>query len=90
MAVRFCGIQAMAQQLQAVRNEAMSLPTVDRAELALELLDSIDTQTSDGDAAEIEHAWIAEANRRYEQYLAGEVEAIPADEVFSNLRAKLN
>jgi hypothetical protein len=40
------------------------------------------------DEAEVEKAWIEEALRRRAELVSGEVEGIPAEEVFRELRAK--
>jgi putative addiction module component (TIGR02574 family) len=39
--------------------------------------------------AEVERAWEEEIRRRLEEYRAGEVQAIPAAEVFAEARARL-
>ncbi|MDN5864898.1 MAG: addiction module protein [Gammaproteobacteria bacterium] len=39
------------------------------------------------DPKRTEREWLAEANRRYQSYLRGEERAIPAADVFSELRA---
>ena len=46
------------------------------------LIDDLDP----GQDPEIEKLWIEEAERRYAQYLRGEVEAIPGDEVMAEAR----
>lgn len=54
--------------------------------MILHLLESIETRPK-ADPKEVERAWLAEASLRYEAYLrGGEEEAIPAEEVFSELR----
>ena len=65
--------------------QALALPRQDKARLVLELLDSMDEHAGFA-TPEIERAWIAEAERRYETYLRGEEKAIPAEEVFAELR----
>ena len=37
----------------------------------------------------VERAWLAEAERRYRDYRAGKTKAIPADEVFAHVKARL-
>jgi hypothetical protein len=39
--------------------------------------------------ADIENAWLEEAERRYKELKEGEVELIPAEEVFARARARL-
>ena len=64
--------------------QALELPLADRAELARQLLDSLeDISEEENDAL-----WAAEAERRYADFRAGKVKAIPADEVFARLRTR--
>jgi putative addiction module component (TIGR02574 family) len=56
-----------------------------RAKLALALVESLEPE-DEGDIAE---AWRVEAERRYEQFKRGEVQAIPGDEVFARIRSRL-
>jgi putative addiction module component (TIGR02574 family) len=74
----------MARKLDELVSEALDLPTTSRAELAKQLLESLDNLSE----SEIEKLWIEEAERRYEAYRAGEIKAVPADEVFARLRAR--
>jgi putative addiction module component (TIGR02574 family) len=64
--------------------EAMRLAPNERADLARELLVSLD----DLPESEVERLWLEEAERRRKAVLAGESELIPADEVFARIRAK--
>ncbi|MBI5331079.1 MAG: addiction module protein [Betaproteobacteria bacterium] len=57
----------------------------DRAKLAEQLLGSLDEPGE----AEVEKLWVEEARRRLAAYRAGQVEAIPADEVFRRALADL-
>jgi Putative addiction module component len=38
---------------------------------------------------EVEQAWIAEADRRYARYLAGETQSVPAADALARVRARL-
>jgi putative addiction module component (TIGR02574 family) len=71
---------------ETVEIEALSLPREDRARLVLHLLESIEERPS-SDPRQVEQAWLTEANRRYQAYLRGEEQAIPAEDVFTDLRA---
>lgn len=71
--------------LNEVKNEAMSLSLKERALLVLELLDSLDSVQD----AEIENAWIMEAEKRYARYKAGNTQARSAADVFATIQAKL-
>ena len=76
----------MATSAKIVESEALSLPREDRTRLAVHLLESIEDRP-DADPQQVERAWLAEANRRYQAYLRGEEQAIPAEDVYSELRA---
>jgi len=65
--------------------EALSLDATDRASMAHELLNSLESLSE----AEIEQLWIEEALRRSAEIDAGIVETIPADEVIAQARARL-
>lgn len=69
------------EQLEA---EALKLPRGVRAHLAERLISSLDEDS------EVEQAWEAEAERRYQQYLAGEMESVPASEALAEIRADLD
>jgi len=59
-----------------VESEALRLPLKERARLAEHLLGSLE----DGAEADSEDLWLDEAERRYQAYRKGEVEATPAHE----------
>lgn len=67
----------MSPDLQACEAMALQLPTADRALLAEHLLDSLAPGESD---AEVERLWVIEANRRYDDYRAGRMASMSADE----------
>jgi putative addiction module component (TIGR02574 family) len=69
------------EQLEA---EALKLPAGVRARLAERLISSLDEDS------EIEHAWEDEAERRYQQYLAGEMETVSAADALAEIRAELS
>ncbi len=68
------------EQLEA---EVLKLPLHQRAQLAERLLSSLDEDS------EIEQAWEDVAERRYQQYLAGEMETVSASEALAEIRAEL-
>ncbi|HLM66109.1 MAG TPA: addiction module protein, partial [Longimicrobium sp.] len=45
--------------------------------------------SSDDDPDEVTRAWIAEAERRYQRFLRGESQAVPAAEAPARVRARL-
>jgi len=74
------------KQLEAA---VLDLPAPQRADLAQRLFASLEDEDALEEPADVERAWLEEANRRYEQYLAGETQPIPASEVLADLRAEL-
>lgn len=75
----------MSNPAEAIESEALALPLEERTRLALHLLESIESRPL-SDPKKIEAAWVAESKRRYEAYLRGEEPAIPAEDVFAELR----
>jgi putative addiction module component (TIGR02574 family) len=76
----------MAKTIEDIENEIRSLSADDRMHLLRDLIADLDG-SMDKDA---EKAWLEEAERRYKEVKAGEVELIPAEEVFAQARARLN
>jgi len=74
----------MSRDLKDIAAEVLELPLTARAELAGQLLESLD-DLSEG---ENEQLWAQEAERRYAEYKAGMIEAVPAEEVFERLRSR--
>jgi putative addiction module component (TIGR02574 family) len=68
------------EQLQA---EALKLPKQHRAQLAEALISSLDEDS------DVDQAWEDEADRRYQRYLAGEEDVVPAEGALAKLRAEL-
>lgn len=75
----------MTTTLNEVLPLTRALDLSDRAKLAEQLLNSLDEPGE----VEIEKLWIEEAKRRLSAYRAGQVEAIPAEEVFRRALADL-
>jgi putative addiction module component (TIGR02574 family) len=69
----------MSMDPSKLREEALRLPVEARAQLAAELLGSLD-EDDDLDAAEHEAAWSSEIAERLRQVEAGEVQAVPWSE----------
>ena len=65
---------------EQLRKDALALPLIERAALAEALLSSLDRPDSQIDAL-----WAQEAEDRLAAFEAGEMEAIPAEEVFTEL-----
>src|SRR2546430_17166707 len=68
----------MSAEVKQLLHEALKLSTDDRAELAAELLASLDES---GDSGDVEGAWAAEIERRARRVLAGESSGTPGEEV---------
>lgn len=73
-------------QAEAVRAEALRLSLQERAELAAELLKSLD---GDEGAHDLNRVWGEQAERRYAAYKAGKLQGIPAEQVFRKMRSGL-
>lgn len=74
----------MSATIEALKSQLGALPSRDRAELARFLIDSLESE-ADEDA---EAAWEAELARRAADIRAGRVVGKPAEQVFSDLRAR--
>jgi putative addiction module component (TIGR02574 family) len=65
---------------------ALALSEDARAELAGQLLESLDEGDEDLDQEEIERLWALEAEDRIAAYDRGEIEAIPVEEFLASLK----
>lgn len=72
----------MTQKSQVVLEEALKLSATERAEVAEQLLSSLDEIPD----ANVEQAWQEEVQRRLQQVERGEVKTIPWEEVQRRLR----
>ncbi|MDP9352790.1 MAG: addiction module protein [Chloroflexota bacterium] len=79
----------MSLSLKELEAEALHLPAEQRADLAQRLFASLEDEDTLEDAAEVEQAWIEEAERRYQRYLAGETQAVPAADALARVRTRL-
>ena len=70
----------MSPRAQDLLREALALPLNERADVAAQLLASLDDAGAD-DPAEVEAAWAAEIERRARRVLAGESAGIPWEDV---------
>jgi putative addiction module component (TIGR02574 family) len=78
----------MTSRAQEVLREALALPIDQRADVAAELLASLDDVGSE-DIAEVEAAWAAEIERRARRVMAGESAGIPWEDVRRRAEADL-
>ena len=74
----------------ALRTEVLSLPTRERAVLAVELLASLDEDVSEDDPAEVDRAWGNEMVHRSQQITSGEVKTLSWREVLEQVAASRN
>ena len=69
----------MSTILEKLEQEALNLPRQERAFLADRLLSSLD-----GDVlTDVDEAWVAEVEKRYQEYNKGTRQGIPAQDVFA-------
>ena len=67
----------------SVEREALALPAEERAQLARDLLASLETLSDQ----EVDVLWLREASARALQLESGEVQGVGADEVFREAEA---
>lgn len=77
----------MSTMLVELKVKAAQLSEQERADLALALIESLDLPVDD--SAVVEEAWRLEIERRIGEVERGEVQLIPGDEVFAEVRRKL-
>ena len=75
----------MSSLLQEVANKAYNLSPDERAELAHDLIVSLDEITEDN---QLEMAWDAEIERRVKEIKSGKAKGRQAEEILSEIRAK--
>lgn len=75
----------MSSRVDELKNEIRALPAGERVDLVRALIDDL----SPGNDPDVEKLWLEEAERRYAQFLRGEVEAIPGDQVMAEARKRL-
>ena len=78
----------MGNDARALRTEALELAADDRAELAAELLASLDDPASDSQE-ETDRLWAAEIERRSNRVLSGESSGEPWDEARRRIESDL-
>ncbi|WP_340123147.1 addiction module protein [Methylobacter svalbardensis] len=71
--------------IETILHEALLLPPQERAQLAEQLLSSLDSRTE----TEVEQLWFQEAARRADEMDSGLVQRIPADVVNREAKALL-
>ena len=76
----------MSRAVADLEAEIRSLNSDDKTGLIRALLAELDGPVE----ADVERAWIDEAQRRHREIIDGKVQPVPGDRVFENLRARLN
>ena len=72
--------------ISELKSEMMKLPAEVRAELAEELVESLESSKDEP----IQREWIDEAVRRRDEVRSGEVETVPSELVFAEVREMLS
>jgi len=78
----------MTSRAQELLREALTLPLDERADVAAELLASLDDAEAEH-PSDVEAAWAAEIERRARRVLAGETAGIPWEDVRRRAEAEL-
>ena len=76
---------AMSTNVAEIEAKIRSLTLEDKTELIRFLIADLDGPAD----ADVESAWVVEAQRRHREIVEGKVEPVPAQRVFQNLRARL-
>ncbi|HEU0036276.1 MAG TPA: addiction module protein [Kofleriaceae bacterium] len=79
----------MGNQARQILEEALRLPLDERADVAAELLRSLDEAVEGVSQEEVERRWAAEITRRAERAARRESVGRDADEVLSSVESKL-
>ena len=75
----------MSTNVAEIEAKIRSLTLEDKTELIRSLIADLDGPAD----ADVESAWLVEAQRRHSEIVEGKVEPIPAQRVFQDLRARL-
>ncbi len=78
----------MSARFDDIARQARALSREEKEALVRALIDDLDS-SPDGPADEIARLWAEESRRRFDEYLRGEVQAIPAEEVMAGARRRL-
>ncbi len=76
---------AMSTNVAEIEAKILSLSLEDKTELLRSLIAELDGPAD----ADVEKAWLREAQRRHREIEEGRVTTIPAEQVFANLRASM-
>ena len=76
----------MSTAVAEIEAKIRSLSREDKTELIRTLIAELDGPRD----ASVERAWLEEAQRRHQEIVEGQVQPVPGDQVFANLRSRLN
>jgi putative addiction module component (TIGR02574 family) len=75
----------MGNAIAEIEAKIRSLSLEDKVELIRALIAELDGPAD----ADVERAWLEEAQRRHRELVEGKVQPVPGDHVFDNLRLRL-
>jgi putative addiction module component (TIGR02574 family) len=75
----------MPMTMEQLAEEALALPSEQRALLADRLVESLDAD----EVSRLDHLWAAEAKRRRDEVRQGRVQTIPGEEALARVRRSL-
>jgi len=75
----------VARTIEKIEEEIRSLSAAEKAELLRSLITELDAPAD----ADVEQAWLEEAQRRHREFVEGKVKGVPGERVFENLRSRL-
>lgn len=75
----------MSNDVAEIETRIRSLSLEDKTELIRALIAELDGPAD----ADVERAWLEEAQRRHREVIEGKVQPVPGERVFQNLRARL-
>lgn len=78
-------IEFMSTLFNELESKARTLTPREKATLARILIEELDPSVETG----VEQLWIDEAQRRYDAFLNGKLEALPGDDVMARARSRL-
>lgn len=78
----------MSARFDDLARQASALSREEKERLVRALIEELDA-SADGTGKEVARLWAEEARRRFDEYLRGEVQAIPAEEVMAEARSRL-
>ncbi len=76
----------MSIEYEKLEKEILALSSKQKAALAITLIEELDNSTDEN----VEELWIEEAERRYQSYKAGELEAVDGEEALKRVQTRLN